>query len=176
LAAGILLAVEQAAWSVALALFVLGAITDWLDGFLARRWKLTSAFGRAIDPLTDKVLVCSAFIALIPAPQVGVAPWMVALIVARELLVTGLRGLVEARGVAFGADLFGKLKTVFQMTTLLAAFTLLAVPVDPVWLTAYRISLWLCLIATVGSGAQYAWKAARLLRPAELPPLERRGE
>ena len=78
-------------WVLALVVFVVAAITDWLDGFVARRQGLTSAFGRNFDPLVDKVLVCGAFIFLIKTDGAGLFPWMVTLVVARELVVTGLR-------------------------------------------------------------------------------------
>lgn len=157
-------AIVAGAWAVALAVFLLAALTDWLDGWWARRYGQGTAIGRALDPLTDKVLVGSAFIFLIPVAEAGVAPWMVAVIVGRELLVTGLRGMVEAAGKQFGADWFGKLKTVLQMSALAGAFLIRtfpsAAPLEP----AYRALLWAAVAATLGSAAQYALKASRLLR------------
>src|ERR1700682_5402997 len=88
--------------------FGLAALTDWLDGYLARKQGLTSALGRNLDPLVDKLLVCGAFIFLLPVPGAGLAAWMVTVVVAREIIVTGLRSYFEARGVNFGADLAGK--------------------------------------------------------------------
>jgi CDP-diacylglycerol--glycerol-3-phosphate 3-phosphatidyltransferase len=117
-------------WLVAaLALFVLATITDALDGYLARRWSAESAFGRIMDPFCDKVLVLGAFIYLagprfgmqIAGPQgpihvtvSGVHPWMVAVMLARELLVTGVRGELEGAGVSFGSNIFGKAKMILQ--------------------------------------------------------------
>ncbi len=115
----------------ALALFVVAALTDALDGYLARRWNVISVFGRIMDPLADKILVLGAFvmlagptfhaqhlIALHQGPwqgQVsGVYPWMVVIILARELLITSLRAIMESRGVDFSANWTGKSKMIAQ--------------------------------------------------------------
>jgi CDP-diacylglycerol--glycerol-3-phosphate 3-phosphatidyltransferase len=158
-------------WPAALAVFLLAALTDWLDGWWARRFNQGSALGRALDPLTDKVLVAGAFIFLIRVPAAGLEPWMVTVVVARELLVTGIRGMVEAAGKAFGADWFGKLKTVLQMAALIAVFTVQTLrPVSAVagmieYLDAIReVLVWAMLVATVGSLVQYTVKAAKVMR------------
>jgi CDP-diacylglycerol--glycerol-3-phosphate 3-phosphatidyltransferase len=103
-------------------LFVTAASTDWLDGYLARKHNQITAFGRVLDPFVDKVLVCGTFVFLAGAhfhradgEQVTrMAPWMVVVILGRELLVTGLRGFSEARGVSFGAHNYGKAKMILQ--------------------------------------------------------------
>lgn len=158
-------------WGVGLAVFVVATATDWLDGWWARRYGPLSLVGRNLDPLTDKILVCGTFIYLIPVPQAGILPWMVTVVVCRELLVTGLRGMVEAAGKKFGADWFGKLKMALQCAVLIGVLLIawlrtlggtagaLAV-LEPVQL----VVLWLMLAATVGSGAQYVVKAVRLLK------------
>ncbi len=120
---------DQNPWAlpVATALFIVAAITDWLDGFLARRWDAVSVFGRIMDPTADKILVLGAFVMLAsPAFTVessdgsaalsvsGVAPWMVIVILSRELLVTAMRGTLESEGVDFSATMSGKLKMVAQ--------------------------------------------------------------
>lgn len=106
----------------AMGLFVVAAATDFLDGYLARRWNAVSVFGRVMDPFADKILVLGAFV-MLAGPNFenetgmmlsGVAPWMVVTIIARELLVTSLRGLCESRGISFGAVRAGKLKMVVQ--------------------------------------------------------------
>jgi CDP-diacylglycerol--glycerol-3-phosphate 3-phosphatidyltransferase len=112
---------------VAIVLFILAALTDVLDGYLARRWKVESTFGRVMDPFCDKILVLGAFVYLcgprfsidnhataVVTSITGVYPWMVVLILARELLVTSLRGAVEDSGAAFGANVFGKMKMLLQ--------------------------------------------------------------
>ncbi|MGL6095010.1 MAG: CDP-diacylglycerol--glycerol-3-phosphate 3-phosphatidyltransferase [Fimbriiglobus sp.] len=151
-------------WPVALGVFVLAALTDWADGWWARKYGPMTAVGRSLDPLTDKVLVGSAFIFLIPVPEAGVHPWMVAVVVGREVFVTGLRGMVEAGGKKFGADWFGKLKTMLQMAALTGALLLRAVPAAEPLHPVYSVLLWAAVVATVGSAVQYTVKAAKLLR------------
>ncbi len=100
------------------AIFIVAALTDWLDGYLARRSNQVTALGRVLDPFVDKILVCGAFMLFIGSGFVnhdgvnvtGVAPWMVIVIVGRELLVSGLRGFSESRGQSFGASMHGKAK------------------------------------------------------------------
>src|SRR5262245_41698861 len=83
-------------WLVGLVVFAVAAVTDWLDGYLARKQGLASAFGRNFDPLVDKVLICGAFIFLLPVAGAGLAPWMVTVVVARELIITSLRSYLES--------------------------------------------------------------------------------
>lgn len=157
-------------WLLALVVFVIAAITDWLDGFVARRQGLTSAFGRNFDPLVDKVLVCGAFIFLLPVSAAGLAAWMVTLVVARELVITGLRSFFESQTANFGADWLGKLKMVLQCAALIAIFLALMLR-EPGWESAYRpmdsarvFLIWAMLAATALSGLQYLWRAAVLFR------------
>src|SRR5665213_2168850 len=114
--------------NIAFAIYCVALFTDFLDGYLARRWKVEGPFGRVVDPFVDKVLVLGSFIFFagknftIPSPPdpvnvitiTGVVPWMVVVILARELLVTSLRGSMEGSGENFGAQFSGKLKMVFQ--------------------------------------------------------------
>jgi CDP-diacylglycerol--glycerol-3-phosphate 3-phosphatidyltransferase len=166
LAAGLFACVTQHWWLAALIVFAVAALTDWLDGWWARRFGPLSAVGRSLDPLTDKVLVCGAFIYLMADPLTGtrVLPWMVTVIVSRELLVTGLRGLVEATGAKFGADWFGKLKTVLQMATIFAVLVAQWLELAGEWDWVVRGVLYAAVAATIGSGLQYLVKAARVLR------------
>jgi CDP-diacylglycerol--glycerol-3-phosphate 3-phosphatidyltransferase len=159
------------AWPAALGVFAVAAATDWLDGWWARRFDQQSALGRNLDPLTDKVLIGGAFIYLIPVESAGIAPWMVTVVVCRELLITGLRGMVEATGKSFGADWFGKLKTVLQCAVLVGVLllqTLRTTGLDPAVLgvleVAQLVLLYGMLAATVGSALQYLVKAVKLLR------------
>ena len=100
------------------AIFGLASLTDWLDGYLARRRKQVTALGQMIDPIADKLLTSAAFISLI---QMGLAPaWMVAVIIGRELAVTTLRGFAYARGVVIPASPLGKMKMVAQVVAILA--------------------------------------------------------
>src|SRR5437588_270031 len=104
--------IEHHEWLWCIACFALAAYTDWLDGYVARRQGLTSTLGRNLDPLVDKVVICGAFIFLLRTPNAGVAPWMVTVVVARELIITSLRSFLENVGATFGADWLGKIKMV----------------------------------------------------------------
>ena len=95
-------------WLVGLVVFVVAAFTDWLDGYLARKHGSTSSFGRNFDPLVDKVLICGAFIFLLPVHGTELAPWMVTVVVARELIITGLRSFFESQAAQFRGRLAGQ--------------------------------------------------------------------
>lgn len=148
----------------AFALFIFAAVTDFLDGYLARRLNQVSMFGRVFDPFADKVLICGTFIALLTVtPSLGalLPAWFVIVIVARELLVTTLRGAAEAQGIAFPAERIGKLKMVAQSVTAAALISIVAGTQTfhevAVW------GMWLTLVLTVWSGLGYVWKARSLL-------------
>jgi CDP-diacylglycerol--glycerol-3-phosphate 3-phosphatidyltransferase len=171
LSAVVFAAISYSQWTVALSIFLIAAFTDWLDGWWARKFNEISPIGRSLDPLTDKVLVGGTFIYLLIVPASQVLPWMVTLILSRELLITGLRGMVEANGKKFGADWFGKLKTILQMVVLVGVLLIQtlrewAVLPDLVNLLdeIYRVLLYAMLVATLGSGIQYTVKAIPLLR------------
>lgn len=157
-------------WPAALATFIVASITDWIDGWWARKYNQMSMFGRTFDPLTDKVLLGSAFIFLLAVPESGFESWMTAVVIGRELLVTGIRGYIETLGRKFGADWFGKLKTVLQCVTLLVILLILClndVPAaDPYRapLATLQYGLIHAMVAsTVLSGLQYVAKAARMI-------------
>jgi len=171
LAVALFACIVQQFWFAGLLLFVIACVTDWLDGWWARRYGPLTLVGRNLDPLADKILVCGAFIYLIPVESAGILPWMVTVVVGRELLVTGIRGIVEATGQKFGADWFGKLKMGLQCAVVIGVLLI------QWWRTAgfssslleglenvQLVLLWLMLAATVGSGVQYIVKAARMLR------------
>src|SRR5262245_63156654 len=119
--------IEQHLWIGSIIIFALAATTDWLDGYLARKQGLVSTLGRNLDPLVDKVLVCGAYIFLLPDGNEGgwLKPWMVTVVVARELVITGLRGFMEMHGAKFGADWLGKIKMALQCAALIAIFVAL---------------------------------------------------
>jgi len=161
------IAFEQ--WRAGLLVFALASLTDWLDGWLARRLNQLSDIGRNLDPLIDKVMVGGAFIYLMPVQGAGLYPWMVTVVVGRELLITGLRGMMEAQGVKFGADNLGKLKMVLQCVVLIAILAAM-------WLRTFELSestvlvldgvqtvlIYAMLMATVASGLKYVMKAVRM--------------
>lgn len=175
--------------NVAFAVYLVALLTDFLDGHLARKWKVEGAFGRVVDPFVDKVLVLGSFIFfagknfIIPDDSVGpvrvmvvqtitgVTPAMVIILLARELLVTSLRGLAESTGQAFGAAFSGKLKMVLQSVTILV---ILAYVNYRGWLLHYnwdRVAtmvrdgfIWITLAVTVYSGLLYVQRGIMLYR------------
>jgi CDP-diacylglycerol--glycerol-3-phosphate 3-phosphatidyltransferase len=156
-------------WTACLIVFALAAITDYLDGYLARKQGLTSTLGRNLDPLVDKILICGAFIFLLPFPDSGIVPWMATVVVARELTITVLRSFLEGQGAKFGADWLGKLKMWLQCAALIAVFiTYLArgetADVPPTIQWARDGIIYVMVLVTILSGLQYLWKAASLLK------------
>src|SRR5438067_641020 len=161
--------------TVALLLFSAASLTDYFDGKIARRDKLITNFGILMDPLADKILVCSAFIAFVGR---GWMPaWMVVIIVARELAITGLRLLAASRNVVLAAEGYGKHKTISQITAILAVLVLMSYeewgPIGKVvfgfpvfgkpWVAWFTpIAIWVSVILTFTSGALYLWKNRNL--------------
>ncbi len=148
-------------------LFIVIALTDYLDGYLARRDGLVSAFGRIADPFVDKVMVLGTmiFLAVMPWSQEWFPAWIVVVVLAREFLVTGIRGYVESRGESFAADGFGKIKMVVQCFAIGFAFGSEAFPWESLGISLDLLSwcthalVWATLLASVGSGASYVLKA-----------------
>ncbi len=158
-------------WIECTLVFVGAAFTDWLDGYLARKQGLSSTLGRILDPLVDKVLICGAFIFLIPVKGSGLVPWMATVVVARELVISSLRSFLENRGAVFGADWLGKLKMGLQCAALLAIFVYLyaltleaAYPSTEFYARVRTGFIYAMLAATVMSGLQYLWRATLLLK------------
>lgn len=137
---------------VAAIIFAVASITDWLDGYIARRDNLVTNFGKFADPLADKMLVLTAFIVLVG--QNRVASWIVAIIVCRELAVTGLRLLLVEDGEVMAAAWPGKVKTATQMIAIVLLL-INNVPFNAIGFPAAQIFLYICLIATVYSGVDY---------------------
>jgi CDP-diacylglycerol--glycerol-3-phosphate 3-phosphatidyltransferase len=167
LALVLFLLIDLGLWVGCIVVFAVAATTDWLDGYLARKQGLVSTLGRNLDPLVDKVLICGAYIFLLPVPGAGLTAWMVTVVVARELIITSLRSFMENRGASFGADWLGKIKMVLQCAALVAVFVALEVqgssvsaPVD----LLREVLIYAMLAATALSGLQYLWRAAQLLK------------
>jgi len=159
--------------TLALFFFSLAGATDFLDGRIARKRGLITNFGILMDPLADKILICSAFIAFVesthlnPNPPVKVAAWMVIVIVARELAITGLRLLAASKNVVLAAERFGKHKTISQIVAINALLVLDACNEWPAGLRNFFLSwgpafaeimLWMAVALTVVSGAVYLWR------------------
>jgi len=158
--------------TVALVLFCLGGITDFLDGEIARRRKLITNFGILMDPLADKILVCSAFISFVERRETGIEAWMVVVIVGRELAITGLRLLAASKNQVLAAESLGKHKTISQITTIISILVLLSYSqwgsfgrlfafevYDKPWIVWFVvITKWLTVLLTMFSGAMYLWR------------------
>jgi CDP-diacylglycerol--glycerol-3-phosphate 3-phosphatidyltransferase len=141
-------------------LFSAAAITDYLDGFLARRHGKVTFWGKVMDPVADKLLSSSAFIML--AAHGWVPAWMVCVIIGRELAVTGLRSVIAGRGLDVSASRLGKLKTGFQIAAiipLMIHFPFLGLDTQAIG----QVFLWLALGFTIWSGVDYFFKFKRLL-------------
>ena len=159
--------------TLALVFFSLAGATDFLDGWLARRHRLVTNFGILMDPLADKIMTCSAFIAFVEGthqsshPPVTVEAWMVILIVARELAITGLRLLAASKNVVLAAERYGKHKTVSQIVAIIALLIMDACNEWPSWLqhrlqgwvpVFADIALWVTVALTAISGVLYLWR------------------
>jgi CDP-diacylglycerol--glycerol-3-phosphate 3-phosphatidyltransferase len=164
--------------TVALALFVAAGISDFLDGQIARRRNLITNFGILMDPLADKIMVCSAFIAFVELKWF--AAWMAVIVVARELAITGLRLLAASKNVVLAAERYGKHKTISQIVAIIAIFIdhimqdnewgsvgqaifgwHIFGPHSWSWWVA-EIFKWLSVVLTFVSGFVYLWKNRRL--------------
>ena len=144
---------------VGAAIFAVASVTDWLDGYLARRRRQVTPLGQMLDPIADKLLTSAAFISLV---QLGLAPaWMVALIIGREFAITGLRSFAHTRGVAMPASPLGKIKMASQVTAIL----LLILGWGPMpWLAPVgHAALWVVMLAAVASAVDYYRRFQRLL-------------
>lgn len=144
----------EVSWGDALAaaVFIIAALTDTFDGYIARRDNLVTTLGKFIDPLADKVLVVAAMLALIELERVPA--WIVMVIITREFVVTGLRLVAAAEGVVIAASKGGKLKTVCQIIALI--MLILKIP--------YGMAvMWVAMILTVWSGMDYLIKGSKII-------------
>jgi CDP-diacylglycerol--glycerol-3-phosphate 3-phosphatidyltransferase len=160
--------------TIALALFIAAGLTDYFDGKIARRDKLITNFGILMDPLADKILICSAFIAFV---ERGLMPaWMVVIIVARELAITGLRLLAASKNLVLAAERYGQNKTISQITAIISILVLVSYEQwDPFgrlfgfevfgrpWVDSFtELSKWVAVALTFVSGWLYLWKNRQL--------------
>jgi CDP-diacylglycerol--glycerol-3-phosphate 3-phosphatidyltransferase len=146
---------------VGAAIFALASLTDWADGYLARRRKQITPLGQVIDPLADKLLTSAALISLV---QMDLAQsWMVAVIIGREFAVTTLRSLAYARGVAMPASPLGKIKMVAQVVAILAL--ILAHGQMREFLLVGQVALWVVVVTALVSAADYFRRFNLILSP-----------
>ena len=133
-------------------IFLLAAISDGLDGYMARRRNTVTSMGKLLDPLADKLLVCTALIMLIPLDRVSA--WMAALLIGREMAVTTLRGMAGAKGVVIAASWLGKKKALAQLiATNILILHYRYFFIDTHWLGT--ILIWIALVMTIWSGVDY---------------------
>ena len=170
--------------NIAFVLYIIAGITDVLDGYLARKWEITSAFGRILDPVMDKILVVGGFI-MLAGPNFAMAPgavdqqlpgwltgamassvqaWMVVVILGREFLVSGVRGYSESQGMKFPATPAGKMKMFVQSFAICTVLYQQANVPTATWAIYMKvICVWLAVIITLLSGLSYLNKARGLL-------------
>jgi CDP-diacylglycerol--glycerol-3-phosphate 3-phosphatidyltransferase len=159
------------ALNIATIAFILCVVTDFIDGYIARRWKMVTAFGRLADTFVDKIVICGTLIYLVVLTPDLIRPWFVVIIVAREFLVSGIRSYMESQGVAFPARAGGKLKMVLQSMLIPAAMLLEAngeADIGPVFYQALEvvtvILFWGTLVTTIWSAIDYLLFAIRTER------------
>jgi CDP-diacylglycerol--glycerol-3-phosphate 3-phosphatidyltransferase len=164
---------------IAFAVFLVAVFTDILDGYLARAWKVESSFGRVVDPFVDKILICGAFIfyasdrfidsrMFVPGGlahhATGVEPWMVVVLIAREFLITSIRGLAESKGIDFRADWAGKIKMFVQSFAVAAVLVDLAVLGEVPWVqVTSRVAILTTVVVKVLSATTYVMRARRVM-------------
>lgn len=143
---------------IALALFCIASLTDLLDGKIARKYNLVTNFGKFMDPLADKLLVCSALICLIPSGKLET--WIVLVIIAREFIISGFRLVASDNGIVIAASYWGKFKTVSHMTMII----MLILNIDnPIYNILTWVVVWVGLALTVISLVDYVWKNKQVL-------------
>ena len=142
---------------VAAALFIIASLTDMLDGKIARKYNLVTNFGKFMDPLADKLLVCSAMICLIPSGKLPTA--IVIVIIAREFIISGFRLVASDNGIVIAANYWGKFKTVSQMAMIIVLIADLGGAFDLIG----QILIWLALALTIISLIDYVWTNRQVL-------------
>ena len=142
---------------ISLALFVVASVTDWFDGYLARKNNLVTNFGKFMDPLADKLLVCSAMICMIELNRLPA--WFVIIIIGREFIISGFRLIAAENGIVIAANYWGKFKTASQMIMII----LLILHFDGIFVTLEQLFIWLSLALTIISLITYIWQNRSVL-------------
>jgi CDP-diacylglycerol--glycerol-3-phosphate 3-phosphatidyltransferase len=144
---------------VADAIFIVASLTDMLDGKIARKYNLVTNFGKFMDPLADKLLVCSAMICLVALNQIPA--WIVIIIIAREFIISGFRLVAADNNVVIAANYWGKFKTVFQMLMVIVKIVDAA---HPILVLLGNILMWIALVLTIVSLIDYILKNKDVLK------------
>lgn len=142
---------------ISAAIFIVASLTDLLDGYLARRDNLVTDFGKFMDPLADKLLVCAALICFVELGRLSA--WFVIIIISREFIISGFRLIASDNGIVIAASYWGKFKTVSQMVMII----LLIVNLGGFFSIVEEIFVWLALVLTVISLIDYIWKNKQVL-------------
>ena len=152
-------------WLWSAGMFVFAVLTDVLDGWIARRYQLITQLGRIMDPFVDKFITSGVFLFLLPYPQSGVNPWMVVIVIGREMLVTSLRGFLERQGADFSASNIGKFKMFLQCVAAMLAL----ISMEPRYqscgylIPARDVALWGMTAVTAWSGIVYVRRGFQLI-------------
>jgi CDP-diacylglycerol--glycerol-3-phosphate 3-phosphatidyltransferase len=170
LMAALLMSPSQPAGFWAAAVFSMASVTDWLDGYLARRMGIVTIFGKFLDPIADKLIVMAALIMILPYGRIPA--WMVLVILGREIIITGLRGIASSEGIVIQASDLGKYKTIFQIVAIIG----LLLHYDYNWLFGIEqqflhvnmhnvgmFFLWIATLLTVWSGVDYLARFIRII-------------
>jgi CDP-diacylglycerol--glycerol-3-phosphate 3-phosphatidyltransferase len=159
---------ESSFWAAAL--FSVASFTDWLDGYLARRMGIVTVFGKFLDPIADKLIVMAALIMIIPLGRVPA--WIVLVILGREMIITGLRGIASSEGVVIAASDLGKYKTIFQIVAIIALLLhydyhwFFSIDHRLLYVNMHNVGmfyLWIAFFITVWSGLDYLFRFVRLI-------------
>ena len=161
---------------MALIVFLVAGVSDFVDGEIARRYGFVTDFGKLMDPLVDKIMVAAAFISLVPLK--AVPAWAATTVVARDFLITGLRMMASAKGKVLPAEMLGKQKTSWQVVTVIFFLALLSLHelryADErstwwfrAWDQAGPVLVWITVALTIYSGLGYAWRHRELIAPNE---------
>jgi CDP-diacylglycerol--glycerol-3-phosphate 3-phosphatidyltransferase len=170
LLAVLLLSPSRSAGFWAAVVFSLASITDWLDGYLARRMGIVTVFGKFLDPIADKLIVMAALIMILPFDRVPA--WMVLVILGREIIITGLRGIASSEGIVIQASDLGKFKTIFQLVAIIGLLLHYdynwLFGIEHVWLQVNMHNvgmffLWIAAVLTVWSGVDYLARFIRVI-------------
>ena len=146
---------------ICLAIFIVASVTDWFDGHLARKYNLITNFGKFMDPLADKLLVCSAMICMI---ETGKLPaWVVIIIIGREFIISGFRLIAAENGIVIAANYWGKFKTVSQMIMII----LLMLDFGGIFTVLTQIFIWLSVALTIISLLTYIMQNRKVLSMQE---------
>lgn len=171
LACGCLVLIQWQWWLAACITFLVAASTDFIDGYIARKYGMVTVLGRILDPLVDKIVVGGALTFLAAVPDANVSPWVAVIVIGRELFITSLRSVLEAAGSDFSAVWSGKVKMVLQSAAVVAVLLNLYVQKNSDWKEfesllhwASELLIWSAIAATLYSGYVYVARAAGMFR------------